>query len=96
MEVAEKNSQRIKRGKRVRKKCRFTFSIRFIITRLIKKRGSSEYFKYNLATKTGKLEDIINTTRSLLEISGFKSFVPSPRHVRRATAEIVVQFRNFC
>ena len=34
MRVAEKDSQRIKRGKGGRKKCRFTFSTRFIVTRL--------------------------------------------------------------
>ena len=34
--------------------------------------------------------------RSRIEITGFKSFVPSPRHVRRATTEIVVHFTNFC
>ena len=37
----------------------------------------------------------MNTNRSRLEITGFKSFVPSPSHVRRATAEIVVHFTNF-
>ena len=48
MEVAEKDSQRIKRGKGGRKKSRFTFSTRFIITRLFKKPGSSKDFKYDL------------------------------------------------
>ena len=48
------------------------------------------------ATKTGNVDNIINTIRSRLEVTGFKSFVPSPRHVRRATAEIVVHFTNFC
>ena len=69
-----------------------------MITRLFKKRGSSEDFKYELAQapKTGNVDDIIKTIRSRLEITGFKSFVPSPRHVRRATAEIVVHFTNFC
>ena len=42
MEVAEKDSQRIKRGKGGRRKCRFNFPIRFTITRLIKQRESSE------------------------------------------------------
>ena len=94
MEVAEKDSQRIKRGKGGRKKSRFTFLTRFIITRLFKKLGSSE----NLAkaTKTGNVDNIINTIPSRLEITGFKSSVLSPRHVRRATAEILVHFKNFC
>ena len=98
MEVAEKDSQRIKCGKGDRKKCRFTFSARFRITRLFKKRGSSEDFKYDLAkaTKSGNVDNIFNTIRSRLEITGFKSFVPSPRHVRRATGEVVVHFTNFC
>ena len=98
MEVAEKVSQRTKRGKSGCKKCRFTFSTRFIITRLFMKRGPSEDFKYDLAkaTKTGNVDDIINTIQSRLETTGLKSFVPSPRHVRRATSEIVVHFTNFC
>ena len=56
MEVAEKESQRIKRDKGGRRKCTFIFSTRFIINRLFKKRGSSEDFKYYLAkaTKTGR------------------------------------------
>ena len=68
------------------------------MTRLFKKRGSLEYFKHDLAkaTETGNVDDIINTIRSRLEITGFKSFLPSPRHVRRLTAEIVVLFTNFC
>ena len=57
MEVAEKDTQRKKRGKSGRKKFRFTFSTRFIITRLFKERGSSEDFKYNLAKAT-KPEDL--------------------------------------
>ena len=87
MEVAEKDSQRIKRGKWCRKKCRFTFSTRFKITGLFKKRGSSKDFKYDLAksTKTGNVDNIINTIQTRLKITGFKSFVPSPRH-----------FTNFC
>ena len=98
MEVAEKDSQRIKCGKGGRTKCRFTFSTLFIITRFFKKRGSSKDFKYDLAkaTKTGNVDDIINTIRSRLEITGFKSFVLSPRHIRRATAEKKVHFTNFC
>ena len=39
---------------------------------------------------------VSDTNRSRLEITGFKSFIPSPRHIRRATAGIVVQFTNFC
>ena len=68
-----------------------------MITRLFKKTAYSEDFKYHLAkaTKIGNVDDIINTIRSRLEIIGFKSFVPSPRHVRRATAEKVVHFTNF-
>ena len=98
MELAEKDSQRIKRGKGGRKKCRLTVSTRFIITRLYKKRGSSEDFKNDLATatKTGNVDNIINTIRSRHKITDFKSFLPSPRHVRRATAEILVHFTNFC
>ena len=45
MEVAKKGSHRIKRGTGGRKKSRFTFSTSFVITRLFKKRGSSEDFK---------------------------------------------------
>ena len=69
-----------------------------MVTRLFKKRGFLEDFKYDSAkgTKTGNVDDIINTIRSWLEITGFTSFVPSPGHVRRATAEIVVRFTNFC
>ena len=52
MEVTEKDSQRIERGKGGRKKCRCTFSIRFMITRLFNKRRSSEDFKYDLAKAT--------------------------------------------
>ena len=65
-----------------------------MITCIFKKRGSSEDFKYDLAkaTKTGNVDDIINTIRSRLAITGFKSFFPSPRRVRRATAEIRVLF----
>ena len=98
MEVSEKDSQRKKRGKGGRKKCRFTFSTRFIVTRLFKKRGSLEDFKYDLAkaTKTENVDDVINTIRSRLKISGFKLFVSSSRHVHRATAEIVVHLTNFC
>ena len=78
MEVAEKESQRIKRGKVVAKSV--DFSTRFLITHLFKKRGFSEGFKFDLAkaTKTGNVDDIINTIRSWLEITGFKSFVPYP------------------
>ena len=56
MEVPERDSQRLKSGKSVRKKCAFTFLNRFRITRLFKKRGSPENFKYDLikATKNGK------------------------------------------
>ena len=70
------------------------FSTRFRITCLFKKRGSWEDFSYNLVeeTKTGKVDNIINTKRSRLEITGFKSIVPSPRHVRQATAEMEVHF----
>ena len=69
-----------------------------MITRLFRKRGSSEDFKYDLAkvTKTGNVDNIINNIRSGLEITGSKSFVPSPRHIRRATAGIMVHFTNFC
>ena len=52
MELAEKDSQRIKRGKSGRKKCGFTFSTRFIITRLFKKRRFLEDFKYDSAKAT--------------------------------------------
>ena len=48
------------------------------------------------ATKTGNVDNIINTNRSRLEITGFKSFVPSPRNVLRATAKILVHFTDFC
>ena len=74
MEVAEKDSLRIKRSKSGCKKCRFNLLTRFIITRLFKKRGSSEDFKYDLAkaTKTGNFDDIINTIQSRLEIIGLK------------------------
>ena len=47
-------------------------------------------------TKTGKVDNFINTIRSRLETTGFKSFVPSPRHVRRTTADLVVHFTIFC
>ena len=69
-----------------------------MITLLFKKRGSSKNFKYDLAkaTKTGNVDNIINTIRSQLEITGFKTFVPSPRHVGWATTEIVVHLTNFC
>ena len=69
-----------------------------MITRIFENRGFSEDFKHDLAkaTKTGNVDDIINTIRYRLEITGFKSFVSSPRHVRRATAEIVVHFTIFC
>ena len=62
MEVAEKHSQRIKRVKGGRKKCRFTLSTRFIVTRSFKKWGSWEDFKYNLAkaTKAGNVDNFIN------------------------------------
>ena len=55
-----------------------------MITRLVKKRRSFKDFKYHLAegTKTGKNDNIINTIQSQLEITGLKSFIPSPRHVR--------------
>ena len=99
LEVAGKDSQRIKRDKGGRRKCRFTFfSTRFIITRFFKKRDLRKIFKYDLAkaTKTGSVDDIINTIRSRLKITGFKSFAPSPRHARQATAEIVVHFIIFC
>ena len=98
MGVAEKDSQIIKRNKGGRKKCRFTFLTCFTITRLFKKSVSLEDFQNSLAkaTKTGNVDDIINTIQSRLEITGFKSFVPSPRHICRATAEIVVHFTNFC
>ena len=78
MEVAEKDSQRIKRGKGGRKKCRF-FSSLFMITRLSKKRGSSEDLKYDLAkaTKTANIDDTINTIRSRLEITGFLQIIRS-------------------
>ena len=39
---------------------------------------------------------MITTIRSRLEITGFESFVSSPRHFCRATAEILVRFTNFC
>ena len=52
IEVAGKDSQRIKRGKGGCKKCRLTFSTRFVVTRLFKKRESSEDFKYDLAKET--------------------------------------------
>ena len=63
MKAAKKNSQSIKRGKSGRKKCRFTFSICFMIARLFKKRESSEDFKYDLAkaTKTKNFDNIINS-----------------------------------
>ena len=98
MEVAEKDSKRIKCGKGGRKKCRFTFSTRFMITRFFKKRGSSEDLKYDLvkATKTGNVDDSINTIRSRLEITGFKTYFHSPRNICRATAELVVHFTSFC
>ena len=74
------------------------FSTCFMITRLFKKRGSSEDFKYNLAKakKNGNIDTIIYSFPFRLGITGLKSFVPSPRHVRRATAEIVLHFKNFC
>ena len=62
MEVAEKDSQRIKRVK---------------------------YYSAN-ATETGNVDAFVNFFRVRLEFLGVKSFDPSPRHVRRATAEIVV------
>ena len=98
MEVAEKDFQRIKRGKGSRKKCRFTFSTHFMTTRFFKKPGFSEDFKYDFAkaTKTGNVGNIINTIRSRLQVTGFKSFLPSPRHICRKTAEIVVHFTIFC
>ena len=55
-----------------------------MITLLFKKRGFSEDFKYDLVTKTGNVDNFINTIRSQLEITGFKSFVPSPRRFRPA------------
>ena len=55
MEVAEKDTQIIKQGKRCRKKCRLTFWTRFMITSWFKKRRSSEDSKYDLA-KAAKLE----------------------------------------
>ena len=69
-----------------------------MIIRETKKRGSSEDFKYDLAkeTKTGNVDDIINTVRSRLEFIGCKSFAFSPKHVRRATAETLAHFPNFC
>ena len=75
MEVAGKDSQRIKRGKGGRKKCRFNFLTRFMITRIFKKRGFSEDSKYGLAeaTKTGNVDNIINTIGSRLENTCFKS-----------------------
>ena len=83
MEVDKKDSQKKKRGKVGHKKTRF-FSTHFLITRLFEKPGCSRDFKYDLAkaTKTGNVDDILNTIRSRLEITGFKSFVPSPRHAR--------------
>ena len=68
-----------------------------MIPRLFMKRRSSEDFKYDLAkaTKAGKVDDIINTIRSQLEITGIKSSIPSPRHFLRATAEIVTHITNF-
>ena len=71
MEVAEKESVRLKRGKSGRKKCRFTSPTRFMITRLFKKQGSSEDFKNDLAI-TGNVDGILNTIRSRLEITGLK------------------------
>ena len=70
MEVAENDSQRVKRGKGGPNKCRFTFLTHFLITRLFKKRGTSEDFKYDLAkaTKTGNVDENIDTIRSRLEI----------------------------
>ena len=29
-------------------------------------------------------------------MTGFKSFIPSPRHVRRATAKILDHLTNYC
>ena len=69
------------------------FSIRLMITCLFKNRGFSEEFKYDLAEN---VDDIINTIRSRLETTVFKSFVPSPRHVCRRAAEVVALFTNFC
>ena len=61
MELAKKDSQRIKHGKCGRKKCTFTFLTRFMITRLFRKRGSPLEFRYDLAkaTKTRKVENIV-------------------------------------
>ena len=61
MEVAEKDFQRIKRGKVGRKKCSFTYWTLFMITRLIRKRGYLEDFKYDLAkaTKIESIDDFI-------------------------------------
>ena len=69
-----------------------------MILRLFKKRGCSEDFKYDLAkaTKTGNDGNIIKTIQSRHLITGLKSFVPSPRHVRRAAAEVVAHFTFFC
>ena len=98
MEVAEKDSQRTKRGKGGRKKCRFTFSTHFMIFHLFKKRGSSEDFKYELAKAT-KLETltIISILLDLglkLQASNHSFFLQDT--FRRATAEIVVHFTHFC
>ena len=60
----------MKRGKGGPNKCRFNFLTHFLITRLFKKRGTSEDFKYDLAkaTKTGNVDENIDTIRSRLEI----------------------------
>ena len=62
MEVAEKNVQLTNCGKGGRKRCRFTISTRFFITRLFKKRVFLEDFNNDLtkASKTGNIDDSIN------------------------------------
>ena len=73
---------------------------RDLFTGLLRNRGSSECFRYELSIKmkTGNMEDILNAIRQRLVSVGLGggSLVPSIRHIKRATSLIMKLFVTIC